>query len=88
MKGVAFAAGLLCASAGFGMENRNAEWFIAAESDNLATIDRMIKEGMDLNIIGYSGKTALSCAAKNNDLKMVERLIEGNPSEVLNMVLE
>ena len=38
MKGVAFAAGLLCASAGFGMENRNAEWFIAAESDNLATI--------------------------------------------------
>jgi len=70
------------------MNNQNEEWFKAAKSGDFATIDQMMKSGMNLSIRDSSGHTAMSIAAKQREWKVVERIIKGNPSLVLNMILE
>ena len=70
-------------------DRKQFEWLNAARSGNLATIDRMIKNGMDLNVKDMiTGDTALIIAAQNENPKMVERIIKGNTSEVRGMVIE
>ena len=89
MKKAAFAASLVCVSANvFGMENQR--WFRAAESGDLKTIDRMIREGIYLNVKDRDGNTALMLAAKESRLEIVKRLVKGNDEKVsaLDVVLD
>lgn len=72
------------------MENQKAEWFKAAKSGNLVTIDRMINAGIDLNIKDKNGNTALMLAVKETNLEVVKRLIKGDDSKVsaLDVILD
>jgi len=71
-----------------GVEKRKAKWFEAVRSGNIVTLDWMINEGMDLNIKDRTDNTALMIAVRENKIKVVNRLIEGNPTAVLDMLLE
>ena len=70
-------------------DRKQFEWFNAAREGNLATIDRMIENGMDLNVKDMiTGDTALIIATENGNCEMFGRIIAVDHSEVLNMILE
>ena len=87
MKKLVLAGCLASFSSVLGMQNQDEGWFEAARSGNLATIDRMIEGGVDLNTRDKEGNTALIIAARDGCLDVVNRLMSPSNNQVLSLVL-
>lgn len=87
MKKLVLAGCLASFSSVLGMQNQDEGWFEAAKSGNLATIDRMIEGGVDLNTRDTEGNTALIIAAREGCLDVVNRLMSPSNNQVLSLVL-